>query len=656
MKIKSFLKRTGSVLVAAALLGSGAVTVLPQMGETTITADAAKSGDFYYEEVSGGVEVWYNGKNSTVSFPSTINGKKVITVSLYFSYPESVKTVNIPASVTKIYTYNYNKNNAISSINVDSGNKTYSSQNGVLFDKNKKELIYYPRYKADKNYTVPSGVTKIDYDAFVSIYLEKVTLPKSVSNIDSDAFEYSSSLKYITVDSGNSNFTSRDGILYSKDMKTGYVLPQANPVSDFTLPDSVESMRGYFFTRCSKLKTVSFGKKVYHIPDLSTATSLTKITVNSDNKYYSTSGGVLFDKEKTLLYCYPVAKVGDVFKVPDTVQTLGANSFGENKNLTGVALSKKLQKVYLTTFMDMKKLTDVAFFNKSTVLDDYLPNQLKKITLHGYSSSTAQSFAKSNSLKFELIKGMEPTSVTINKTSMSLGKDESTQIASVVKPFYAQNRAVTWTSSNNKIATVSAGKVTAKSTGTVNITVKTYNGKSATCKVTAKKAPTSVTLTKGVLTLGVGETYTLGSNVNDGAASAQRTYRTSNSSIVKMTKTEWTGVFKAVKPGVAYVTVRTYNGKEKACKVTVKPAPAWIKPTKSNITLKVGQKASIGSYVPDGTACASRKYSLLTDKGIIKLTKTNWTCEFTALKTGYTTIKVESYNGKTGYCYVNVTK
>ena len=84
-----------------------------------------------------------------------------------------------------------------------------------------------------------------------------------------------------------------------------------------------------------------------------------------------------------------------------------------------------------------------------------------------------------------------------------------------------------------------------------------------------KKAPDKITLTKGVLTLGVGEKYTLGSSVNDGAASSQRTYRTSNSSVVKMTKTNWTGEFKAVKKGVAYITVRTYNGKEASCKVTV---------------------------------------------------------------------------------------
>ena len=105
--------------------------------------------------------------------------------------------------------------------------------------------------------------------------------------------------------------------------------------------------------------------------------------------------------------------------------------------------------------------------------------------------------------------------------------------------------------------------------GVAYITVRTYNGKESTCKVTVKNAPDKITISKGTVTIGVGESYTVGSGVNDGAGCAARTFRTSNSSVVKMTKTNWTGEFKAVKKGVAYVTVRTYNGLEKSCKITV---------------------------------------------------------------------------------------
>lgn len=107
--LSSILRRTGSAIMAAAILGSGAAVMLPVISESSITAEAASSGDFSYYETTGEVHVWYTGKNSTVSFPSSISGKKVVEVDLSFYYPEIVKTVNIPASVTTINFYHYSK-------------------------------------------------------------------------------------------------------------------------------------------------------------------------------------------------------------------------------------------------------------------------------------------------------------------------------------------------------------------------------------------------------------------------------------------------------------------------------------------------------------------------------------------------------------------
>ena len=93
--------------------------------------------------------------------------------------------------------------------------------------------------------------------------------------------------------------------------------------------------------------------------------------------------------------------------------------------------------------------------------------------------------------------------------------------------------------------------------------------KSGYGKVTVKKAPTTVGLSKTTLNMKVGQTATLSATIPSDAGCATRNFRSSNSSIVKMTKTSWTGSFKALKKGTAYVTVRTYNGKEKSCKVVV---------------------------------------------------------------------------------------
>lgn len=237
--------------------------------------------------------------------------------------------------------------------------------------------------------------------------------------------------------------------------------------------------------------------------------------------------------------------------------------------------------------------------------------------------------------------------ITLDKTSFSLGKGESLRIN--VK----SGKVSAWTSSNNAIAVVNGGLVTGKKNGTAVITAKTSDGKTAKCTVTVKNAPSKITITKGILTLGAGESFTLSSYVNDGSASANRNYRTSNPSVVKMTNTKWTGSFTAVKPGIAYVTVRTFNGKESACKVTVKAAPSKVTLNRGLLSLKVGQSASLSASIPANTGCAKRIYRTSNPK-VVKMTKTEWTGNFTAVAPGTAYVTVRTYNGKEASCKVVV--
>ena len=151
----------------------------------------------------------------------------------------------------------------------------------------------------------------------------------------------------------------------------------------------------------------------------------------------------------------------------------------------------------------------------------------------------------------------------------------------------------------------------------------------------------------------MGESFTVGSGVNDGAASANRTYRSSNSSIIKMNTTKWTGKFTAVKTGVAYVTVRTFNGKESTCKVTVKAAPSKVSLNRGLMELAVGQSGTLSAIIPSNAGCASRTFRSSNSR-VVKMTKTNWTGEFYAKGRGVAYVAVRTYNGKESACKITV--
>ena len=117
-----------------------------------------------------------------------------------------------------------------------------------------------------------------------------------------------------------------------------------------------------------------------------------------------------------------------------------------------------------------------------------------------------------------------------------------------------------------------SGVVSAKNAGTANVTVKTDNGKTATCKVTVSaKSVTSVSI-PSTLSLEAGETYTLTPTITPSDAATSYTWSSDNNSVAGVSQT---GVVTAKEAGIANISVKTDNGKTATCKVTVR-TPAVV--------------------------------------------------------------------------------
>ncbi len=245
-----------------------------------------------------------------------------------------------------------------------------------------------------------------------------------------------------------------------------------------------------------------------------------------------------------------------------------------------------------------------------------------------------------------------PTSISLNKTSITLGVGEQFDLNSKL-PNGCGAYSIKYSTNKRSVADVktAGGLITAKAVGTAVITATTYNGKTVTCNVTVKKAPTSITLNKTSLTLGVGETYDLNSKIPSGTAAYSILYSSSNSGVASVKASG--GLVTAKKVGTAIVTAKAYNGKTVTCKITVKNAPTSVKLNKSSLSLAEGKSFDLNTTLNANTASHTIKYTS-SNKKVATVKSAGGLV--TPVAEGTTTITATTYNGKTAKCTVKVTK
>ena len=138
----------------------------------------------------------------------------------------NLTNVYIPASISTIRDYVFVGCYALTGIDVNEYNTVFSSQDGVLFDKDKVSLICCPKGKIGK-YTIPDGVEIIWDSAFSWCqYLTEIEIPNSVNSIGDDSFF------------------------------------RCLGLTNMVIPESVEVIGGYSFYGCSNLHNITIPSSV----------------------------------------------------------------------------------------------------------------------------------------------------------------------------------------------------------------------------------------------------------------------------------------------------------------------------------------------------------------------------------------------------------
>ena len=201
-----------------------------------------------------------------------------------------------------------------------------------------------------------------------------------------------------------------------------------------------------------------------------------------------------------------------------------------------------------------------------------------------------------------------PVSISISPSSATIdlsAENKSVQLKATISPNTTNiKNKITWTSTNNNIATVdSNGLVRGYANGTVTITATTANGKSTKATITVQTSPTSITLStnKIVLEKYTNKNYQLKATVRPTNANVYTnvSWTSSNNGIVTV---NGNGYVTAIGTGTATITATTGNGLSARCTVVVETKVQRITASPNSAAIKVGDTfTSKITYSPSDT-------------------------------------------------------
>ena len=433
-----------------------------------LTAYAETYGDFEYSYIEDDrlSITGYNGSATNPEIPSAINGVSVTEIGesafenctslTSVTIPDSVTSISesafedcksltsatIPYSVTSIGDYAYHgcyftSENFVNNSNVeldDSSKPTIVDTDAGGFCIKDNVLVNMRPAYAIGEVTIPNSVIIFGYSAFDSCEsLISVTIPDSVTCIDDRTFSSCTSLTSIEVSGNNKNYSSIDGVLFNKNKSRLITYPAGKTDSKYVMPNSVISIDDDAFDSCINLKSVTIPNSVTSIDSgaFSNCISLTSIEVSGNNKNYSSTDGVLFNKDKSELITYPAGKTDSEYAIPNSVTSIGNYAFACSTNLTSVSIPNSVTSIGYDTFEDCTSLTSVTIPDSVTSIGwDTFENctSLASITIgNGITSIGLGAFSGCTSL----------TSVTIPDSVTSVGNSafyDCTSLASVTIP------------------------------------------------------------------------------------------------------------------------------------------------------------------------------------------------------------------------------
>ena len=418
----------------------------------------------------------------------------------------ALESIDIPDTVTKIGTRAFDGCNSLAAVKLSEKLKTIPSY----------------AFNGCSSLTViklPENLNSIEANAFQGSGLQAVTIPASCAAVGSNAFAGCKGLATVTLQQGVKTIgsycfngcTALENITIPDTVESigSYAFYDCDTLRKVVIPNSVTNMGSYIFANCEKLSDVKLGTGLtaipqyafYECPALKSISIPYRVTAIGTKAFANCTGFTEITIPQSV-----TSISSDAFSYPKNMTIYGvsgskAETFANDKGINFVAKSISATNVSLNkTELTLKKgetATLVASITPENFTDTIswrsTDTKVATVTDAGLVKGVAVGTAKikvtvGSTSALCTVNVIQPvTSISLNRTSLTMDALDTYQLTATASPATAVNREITWSSSDSAIASVDEnGLVTAhkKGTATIKATAKDGSNISNSCKVT----------------------------------------------------------------------------------------------------------------------------------------------------------------------------
>ena len=575
---------------------------------------------------------------STITIPESM---KYIGESA-FKDCSSLTSIKIPNSVTNIGSYAFSGCSSLTSISIP------ESVNSIKF-------AVFSGCSSLNSIDIPNSVTHIGSSAFEDCsYLTSIVIPESVTSIGNNAFKNCSSLSFVCIPNSMTRIgemafydckslskvicyavtppSLKSYAFYGAQCLSGTLYVPSSGVSTYQTTDGWNEWKN--IQALIEPTSISFANENENIfigmtkkleatitPEKSTNKSITWTSSNTAVATVSSKGIITAKSVGTTVitaktYNGKSAKCTITVKQPVTAIALSDAAttlwVGETKTLTATATPTDASNTAVNWYSSDNNVATVSSKGVITAKGKGTCT-ITCTAADGYGTKSTCSVTVKQPV----------TTIALSDATTSLWVGETKTMTATTTPMTANNTNVSWSSSDNSVATISSkGIITAKGKGTCTITCTAADGygTKSTCEVTVKQPVTKIALSETTTSLWVGKTKTLTATATPTTANNTTVnWSSSNNSVATVSSK---GVITAKGKGTCTITCTAADGygTKSTCKVTVKQQVTSIDLGYETLTMKCGTEKVLTPTINPSNADVKTLTWKSTDKSVATIT------------------------------------